>query len=212
MQFDKIESLKMAEKSSSWSDQFQALYERVSDTVLALEIGDDAAECHGVLIGLLCAVEDLACEQWLTKVLGENTQGETLPQRMNQSERQVMNAFFAYTRQQFEDEEFGFSLFLPDDEQQLESRVEAFVNWCRGFLFGLSLGGVPEPRELSDDVREVIDDLLEFTRLDIDGSDQGEEGESAYVELVEYVKVSALLVKTELHQRGRAFPGNNSIH
>jgi uncharacterized protein len=47
-------------------------------------------------------------------------------------------------------------------------------------------------------VEEVVRDFTEITHADVDGSDSEESNESAYAELVEFVRVGVQLVFDEL--------------
>ena len=60
----------------------------------------------------------------------------------------------------FEDEEFGFVLWLPDDEESLEERTIALAQWCSGFLAGLASGGQLDA--LSEEAKEAIEDLQQI--------------------------------------------------
>ena len=86
---------------------------------------------------------------------------------------------------------------LPDDDEPLESRVEALGTWCQGFVYGLSLGGMKEDTGLPDDSKELIKDILEISRagyvaddeaeagLDASMDGEGEEDEVAFMEVCE---------------------------
>jgi hypothetical protein len=60
------------------------------------------------------------------------------------------------------------------------------------------LGGIGDTAELPGDVAEIIQDISEISRADVDGGAQGEDEENALSELVEYVRMSVLLVNEEL--------------
>ncbi len=158
----------------------------------------DASECHGVLCGLLCVTEQFPEERWLSEVFepGESDNPESLrcAQMLRSARRE--------TERQLEGQQFEFEPMLPDDGSPLDQRGEALARWCRGFLYGLAVGGLDDSRSTSEDVREVLSDLSEFTRLDVSDLKRGSNAlESDYAEVVEYVRVGVMLVHTEL--RGR---------
>ena len=103
------------------------------------------------------------------------------------------------TSQQLHDEEMGFELWLPSDDDSLEVRTIALAQWCSGFLAGLGSGGQLDA--LSDEAREAIDDLQQIARAELsapqDGVAESEEDESAYAEIVEYVRIVALTMREE---------------
>ena len=100
---------------------------------------------------------------------------------------------------------------MPDDDQPLRRRVEALSNWCQGFLLGLGLGGVREGSGLPGDSQEVMRDFAEISRLG-HGDGNKEEEESAYAEIVEYVRMAVLLVYEELRPLRVARPVDAPVH
>jgi len=100
---------------------------------------------------------------------------------------------------QFDDEEMGFALWLPDDDEPLEERTAALARWCSGFLAGLGSAGQLDA--LSSEAREAIGDLQEIARAELATPDEegpaNNEDESAYAEIVEYVRVVALVLRED---------------
>lgn len=99
------------------------------------------------------------------------------------------------------DVEAGFSPLLPDDETALADRARALAAWCDGFLYGLSALKPLPIRDCSEEVREVIKDFTQFTHAALHSGDDPEVEETAYAELVEYIRVGAQLIYMELHPR-----------
>lgn len=140
----------------------------------------DASELHGSLSGFLSAGGEAHSADWLSQLALEGAAGDAL--------QQLCQA----TSEQLQSPDFGFELFLPDDEQALELRADALVSWCRGFLggFGLVAGSSDE---LSDESNEALTDLgriasSAFTYDDPDAD------EAALAEVIEFVRVAALLL------------------
>lgn len=165
----------------------------------------ELAESHGLLCGLICCqaaetvgdyLQHLAAMQLLVQP------GETLAA--------VMTDLWEKTGKQFEDEDLGFELWLPDDDEPLEERTASLAQWCSGFLAGLGSSG--QLQNLSDDAREAIEDLQQIARAELSpDSEDGqasEEEEQAYTEIVEYVRVVALTMREEF--RGPA--SDEQIH
>ena len=113
--------------------------------------------------------------------------------------RSVLAEAWRSTAAQLDDEEMGFALWLPDDEDPLEERTVALARWCSGFLAGLGSGGQIE--SLSSEAREAIGDLQEIARAELSSSVAGREGseedEQAFAEIVEYVRVVAMTLREE---------------
>ena len=116
--------------------------------------------------------------------------------------QEQLDHFYEVTRAQMTDPVLQLDLYLPgydneDEEINLSTRVGALASWCDGFLFGLANAGLQERTDLPSDTAEIIRDLTSIAQLG--GADTGEEDEElSYIELLEYVRMSALLVAEEL--------------
>jgi uncharacterized protein YgfB (UPF0149 family) len=110
------------------------------------------------------------------------------------------------------DLQIGFMPLLPDDDAPLETRAHALGAWCEGFLFGLAGRNKLEIRDCSEEVREILKDLTQFTRASLDSTGDIEVEEGAYAELVEYIRVGAQLVYMELHPRPDAPGASPTLH
>ena len=165
-----------------------------------------ATESHGALCGMLCAQGATEASQWMLHVLGEHEETSKLLQTTGKKLLQVHQI----SVEQMNDNEIEFELMLPDDDEELVSRVEALGNWCQGFVYGLSLGGIREDTELPEDSKELIKDIVEISRagyvaddeaeaeLNASMDDANEEDEVAFMEVSEYVRMGVLLIYEEL--------------
>jgi uncharacterized protein YgfB (UPF0149 family) len=94
-----------------------------------------------------------------------------------------------------------FVPLLPADEDTVEIRVAAMAHWCEGFLHGLvsaKHGDALKDRLAAEPLSDIIKDMLQITRAGLDEGPDGEESESAFVDLVEYIRVAAQLCYEEL--------------
>lgn len=163
----------------------------------------ELAESHGLLSGLLCRdacgdagsyLEQLAAMQLVVGPADDL--------------RAALAEAWRSTAAQLEDEEMGFVLWLPEDEDPLEDRTVALARWCSGFLAGLGSGGQID--SLSEEAREAIGDLQEIARAELSSSAAGREGseedEQAFAEIVEYVRVVAMTMREEFRGPGEGEP------
>ena len=91
-------------------------------------------------------------------------------------------------------EHFAFSLKVPDDDElPVVERAQALASWCSGFLSGVGERLVADQR-LSADVREVFIDMERIARTLFSLEEAGNDAEADLTELIEYVRVGALLV------------------
>jgi hypothetical protein len=161
-----------------------------------LRMGVGASELHGSLAGFLCAggvtgraswLRDLALEEIAEAVAASGEEG-------------VFERFFETLAGELDDPDLGFAPLLPDDDSSMEERATALVDWCRGFLGGIGLSGTDLGAGLEGDLGEVLGDFSRIAEANFNEGDSVEDDEEAYAEVVEYVRVGALLIRTELGQ------------
>lgn len=168
-------------------------YDELADALSRLGFPQNAAEYHGALCGALCvrAAEEIDPLRLLPEApaAGDGAEARTLGRLRGQS------------AEAFTGGEMGFSPLLPDDEEDLEQRVRALSAWCEGFLFGLSTGAPLNLKLCSPELKEIVKDFTDFTHAGIGEGEDAELEETAYAELVEYIRVGAQLIYLELHER-----------
>jgi hypothetical protein len=169
-------------------------YDELDEKLRTADADSGAAEAHGLLSGTLVAGGKVAPAVWLEHLLGENNTLSTAASDCSD----MLSALQDEILRQFNDESFGFELLLPVDDAPLSLRTDALGKWCGGFLYGLALGGIREDAEMPDSVREVMKDFYEISHARFAYEATDDEDESAYVEIVEYVRMSVLLLHEEL--------------
>jgi len=153
-----------------------------------------ASEAHGMLSGTICAAGKTSPGLWLEYLLGE---GNTLSAAASDSSDMLLTVQSELLLQ-FNDDAFGFGLLLPPDDVPLPHRTEALSQWCAGLLYGLALGGFREDVAMPDSVSEVMKDVYEISHARFDYDMMDEADETAYMEIVEYVRMGVLLLYEEL--------------
>ncbi len=170
----------------------------------------ELSECHGLLCGLLCRQADSTASDFRRHLTAME-----LALNPPAALEAVLTEVHDSTSRQLEDEEFGFSLWLPDDEEPLEERTIALAQWCSGFLAGLACLG--EFEALSEEASEALEDLQQIARAEMSSpemdpdpeEDDGggyvgeEEDEVAFAEIVEYVRVVALMMHEDFRGPGK---------
>jgi len=161
----------------------------------------DAAEVHGQLCGLLCTLSELDLETWLQPSLIDVGDRVDWPADSVALFQDVLDS----TQAQVSGARFDFELLLPGDDCGILTRLEALASWCQGCLLGISHGGVDDVAALPGELPEFVNDLVNLSHAEnYDLSDE-EEDESAYMELVEYLRVGVQLFYEEL--RSSITPG-----
>lgn len=163
-------------------------YQQIEVIIVKSGSGQSAAEAHGMATGMLCCNRNTAVDFWLNEVLDEGTFAD-------ENQKSILVKLFEESRSWMSEEEFGFELLLPDDESPLEEQIGGMRDWCQGFVYGI--GAVGQKEALSEDVRDTIKDIVEFTKLDTDA--EGEEAENDFMELTEFLRAAVMFLRTELN-------------
>ena len=164
----------------------------------------DAAQAHGLLSSRLAVAGADAGLDWLQRVLEGTNESDALCSEC----AAMLNTLFQDTLQQLSERLSEFAPLLPDDSDSASVRAAALAHWCEGFLHGLvsvDHGEALKERLARDPLADIIRDMLQFTRADIDEDTDDETNEVAYAEIVEYVRVAVQLTYEELADlRGRS--------
>ncbi|MDX1655261.1 MAG: UPF0149 family protein [Candidatus Competibacteraceae bacterium] len=171
-------------------------FERI-DRILA-RIGNpaDPAEVHGLLCGVVCTRGVEGRQLWLEQVLEEGDRDR----RPSPEDRNGLLALYDTTLRQLDSDEVSLRLMLPSDDEPLDVRAEALGLWCQGFVSGLGTG-LGGQAGLSPEGEEFLRDLSEISRVGFDADSTDEADETAYAEIVEYVRVGVVLMGEELRPR-----------
>lgn len=170
----------------------QVTFPEVAKTLEDLSSSVPAAEAHGCLCGALCTTAHYSMERWLEEIIPEEDK------RADDDSQQALRLLYADTLNAVRGEEMDLELLLPDDDSPLEARASALSLWCQGFLYGFGTGAPVKAEELPTNVDEVLRDLTHIGRASVELEGGGEEEETAYTEVVEYVRVGVQLVHDEL--------------
>lgn len=160
----------------------------------------EPAEIHGDLCGLLCLLGDDAGPAWVAQVMADWS--EEAPAEAVHRATDLLECVAQQTFNALEAGELAFTLLLPPDEEALEYRAANLGLWCQGFLHGLGTGGKPGHRNqvLEEGLtQDIIRDFSEISRAAFTEDETEAEAEAAYMEVVEFVRVSVQLVFEELH-------------
>ncbi len=168
-------------------------YDLLDAALARADVGAGAAEAHGSLCGLMSVHATADSATWIDSLL----EGLDVNDVLVQEARGLLQEVYEHSRQEMLDSNLGFYPLLPSDERSLEERVEALGLWCQGYLFGLALGGVTEETEFPEDSAEILNDIAQIATVGFD-AEEDEENETAYAEIIEFLRTGVLLVSEEL--------------
>lgn len=157
----------------------------------------DAAQTHGLLTGRLAVSGVAAGPDWLLQVL-EGTDERNAQRAVCQ---QMLDTLYQATYWELSERLSEFTLLLPDDQTDAALRTVAMAHWSEGFLHGLvsaQHGDALRDRLAAEPLADIIRDILQITRAELDAATDAETNEAAYAELVEFLRVAAQLAYEEL--------------
>ncbi|AHE65676.1 UPF0149 family protein [Legionella oakridgensis] len=171
-------------------------YQTFIDSVAMLAVPFSGSELHGIMCGYLCAGATGSGEAYLRAL--------TINQNDAQKRMAMLALFDAYaaSQQQITGFDFEFQLMLPNDDESLMARAQAFSEWCEGFTQGLTMAGVDFNQFQEEEVQEAAQHLVEFAQLDYEALQVNEEDERALMEVSEYARMAVLRIYHDLQHQG----------
>lgn len=166
---------------------YQALTRALNQQLVALT----PAEIHGLISGMLCGGSKE--NEWQGLLHDLTNEGMAFPQPLAIPLQELYDA----TQKLLDVDGVMFQLLIPEGpEITVFERVDALAGWVNHFLLGL---GVMQPKlaKVKGEVGEVIDDLRNIAQLGYDEDEDQEELNQSLEEVVEYVRMAAVLCHIE---------------
>lgn len=146
------------------------------------------SDLHGAVTGIAVSNPEVFVVQSLVDLLGV----EAL------SDQATVQAFVNAAVEELHNQDFSFSVMLPDDDVPLPERIEALGDWISSFLAGMALGleqrGGIDFESMGEEAREIVEDFSAISEVEATEDLVGAEAEADFVELEEFVKVGTLLL------------------
>jgi hypothetical protein len=152
------------------------------------------SEAHGFAVGLHLARVEMPHVTWELELYSDFDPADVLAGEC----RSLLDMLFT---QVFAEDGDGFALLLPQDVVVDHRRLVALRDWCQGFLYGIGLAGESLTRQGSPQMQDLLRDIAEITRLEVDDVENSDENQSALIEIEEYLRVGVLLLRDEVHGR-----------
>lgn len=179
-------------------DSVSRAFERLEKLLGAEGLVVSAAELHGMLTGLLASGKAPGRQDLYGVLADLVNEGEALSLRLQSEVDQLRQDITS----DLGSSELNFQLLVPGDDEPLEERLAALVEWTQSFLAGFGINQT-NLANASEDLREAIQDLAEIARLSTDASD-GAADEQSYNEVAEYVRITAIMSFNELSRVEKA--------
>jgi yecA family protein len=189
--------------------------DELANALASLNCACSAPELHGVLAGLLAGGARLN-RSTLQKVLETHAEAD---QAIGEELMASLWHLQLKTLEELGDSELSFAPLLPDDDEELGSRVTALAEWCQGFLVGFGTAVRPQDMRVhSESIRETLQDIVHVSNVEAASGDTDESDETAYAELYEFLRMAVIHLFEEMappeEQRGNdeADPDSPTLH
>lgn len=154
-----------------------------------------AAECHGVLCGILCTTGSTDMQGWVRHLFAQRDENVDI----SAESLRILHDVHQGTLAEINHEAFDFSLLLPEQESSVDDRMLALSDWCSGFSLGLSMGGLQDQMLANEDVREFIQDVQYIAEACVRPESENDENtDQSLTEIEEYLRVGVLLLNEEM--------------
>ena len=179
-------------------NQNSSISEALQPFLQQIGMSSSVAEAHGLLSGLICSgSNNQGNDYWLNKLDLDIDQNNV----MVKEAIEVIDAFYQTIKSSLDATEIEFQLAI-DDNSSLNDRLSDFSLWVQSFLYGMGLNSNFDMQKCSEQVKEIVTDFVQIShaddyKLDIDTL---ENDEHALFELMEYVKISVILINDELNK------------
>lgn len=181
-------------------------YQRFIDSISPLALPISGSELHGMMCGYLCAGAIHKGEEYLRALM--------LNKKDELTKAAILALFdvYAVSHQQIVNLDFDFQLLLPDDDEPLPIRAQAFSEWCEGFTQGLYMTGINMDQIEEEEVQEAIEHIAEFAQLDYGSLQISEEDETALMEVSEYARMAVLRIYGDLSKNNQHQDSEKKAH
>jgi len=166
-------------------------YTHIETTLASADIAElSAAEVHGTIVGAIANHMKSGLTPDLLKLI--EPEADANDGRFAQL-TSLLYELYRETSELLLESKDGFELFLPDEDERLDIRVDGIATWCKGFLLGLLYNNSFSIDQLPESGSEIARDLMEIAEAAAGADDEREE-DWALAELEEYVKVGSQLI------------------
>lgn len=146
---------------------------------------------HGMMLGVLCIGKHSLVSSW--KSLQQSVGCLRDP---DSTISKSFEKLFMDTACELKGLESNLLLVLPTDEEPLSQRLEALSDWCEGFMDGIKLDNFDATLLNNPTVKEILMDFVQIQEISSSAL-ESEHNEKNYMELIEFVRVGALLLHAE---------------
>lgn len=164
------------------------------------------SELHGMLTGLIAGGMFRESTDYLQHMSELFNNGLTIKGSMKTAASEMVKDIF----NQFESEDMSFEILLLDEDESLTDQAVELINWVQYFLVGFGFNQ-RDLKTASNELREIIEDFTNITRMDTE-LDDSNETQADFYEIIEFLRVSAILCHQEFGKHVNKSADSKTVH
>lgn len=165
----------------------RSLYSTLDRRLRDSSFDGSAAQAHGIACGLVC--RDVKGADLAPAIEHLNFTDDV--------SITALEGLLEISARDLNQAEFGFDLWLPDIDE-LSIQLDALAEWSQGYIIGLMFDGSEIRTQLSSELNESVQDIIEIAGLESTDS-RSSDDEIAFTELREYLRMATQLIYEELN-------------
>ena len=166
-------------------------YENLNSILGEHDFTATASEVHGLLTGLIAGGMFKESDDYLHHMAELFNNGLSVKGSLKKGLQEMVSDIFS----QFESEDMSFELMLMDEDETLSDQAVELLNWVQYFLVGFGFNK-RDLKTASNELREIIEDFTNITRMDTELEDSNET-QADFYEIIEFIRISAVLCHQE---------------
>src|SRR3990167_4483117 len=132
-------------------------FEELQTALTKANVAFHPSQVHGLLCGYISATSGMKTIHFLEKIIFGKK--KSLPCR------ELLQHIYETSYHQMSEFSFEFSLLLPDDTADINSRTEALGLWCQGFLTGLERSNISIRKQEKSELADTLNDIVEIAKV-----------------------------------------------
>ena len=159
------------------------------------------AEAHGLFTGLVCMAnttkqnkENKEAFFWANKLDLDIDQNNLLVKEA----LEIVDAFYQSIKTSLTSTDIEFQLLIFENDA-LEQRLADFSIWVQSFLYALGLNKHFKLEDCSEQVQEIINDLVQLSNAEDYELSAEDDDEQSLFELIEYVRIGTIIISDEFN-------------
>lgn len=171
-------------------------FDLIADVFVTESISASPAELHGQLCGYLASGVTLPLEDWLSMVV----EFCDIEGWKEDASRAAIVELYTATLTLLQNGEYALVPCMSDDDAELCERGVTLSQWAHGFLAGYGLSG--QKKDLSEETKQILRDFANISGMQAEmrSLEDNNDNEADLTELVEYVRLSAMMLYSEHHE------------